>query len=142
MGKSTVKYAVLDGVVRALVLFLAVELLTSVYAGGRITLFFAISAVAVLALPFLFGALSFKKSQRQLPLGKYALLCGGVYVVSAVIFLLLNELTVNIHLLPVRELGYGDGLMLLYFLPALLLSNLIDRAAALAVIWSKQETEA
>lgn len=63
MGKSTVKYAVLDGFVRAFALFLAVDLLTSVYADGRIALFFGIAAVTVLALPFLLGALSYKKSE-------------------------------------------------------------------------------
>ena len=52
MGKSTVRYAVPDGVVRAFALFLAVDLLTSVYATGRIALLFAIAAVAVLVLPF------------------------------------------------------------------------------------------
>lgn len=66
MGKSTVKYAVLDGFVRAFALFLAVDLLTSVYADGRIALFFGIAAVTVLALPFLLGALSYKKSEDPL----------------------------------------------------------------------------
>lgn len=142
MGKSTVKYAVLDGFVRAFALFLAVDLLTSVYADGRIALFFGIAAVTVLALPFLLGALSFKKSQRQLPIGKHTLLSGGVYIVSAVIFPLINGLTVNIHLLPMRELSNADGLLILAVLGASLVLNLIGRAAVLAVIWSKQKAAA
>ena len=139
MGKSTVRYAVLDGFVRAFALFLAVDLLTSVYAEERIALYFGIAAVAVLVLPFLLGALSFKKSQRQLPIGKYMLLSGGVYIVSAVIFPLINGLTVNITLLPMRELSNADGLLILAVLGASLVLNLIGRAAVLAVIWSKQK---
>lgn len=142
MGKSTVRYAVLDGFVRAFALFLAVDLLTSVYAEERIALYFGIAAVAVLVLPFLLGALSFKKSQRQLPIGKYTLLSGGVYIVSAVIFPLINGLTVNIHLLPMRELSNADGLLILAVLGASLVLNLIGRAAVLAVIWSKQKASA
>lgn len=139
MGKSTVKFAVLDGFVRAFALFLALDFATSVYADGSINLCVAIAAIAGLVLPFLFGALSFRKVQGQLPIGKYALLSGGVFVLSALVFVLVNNLTVHFRLLPGRELGYGDGLMLLYFLPALLVINLIGRAATLAVIWSKQK---
>lgn len=147
MGKSTVRYAVLDGVVRAFALFVVLDYATSVYADGQLALFFGIVAVAVLTLPLLLGTLSFKKSDGLLSVGKYTLLSGGVYVVLAVMFLPVNELpvnelTVNIHLLPMRELGYGDGLMLLYSLPALLLINLIGRAATLAVMWSKQKAAA
>lgn len=91
---------------------------------------------------FLLGALSFKKSQRQLPIGKYTLLSGGVYVVSAVTFPLINGLTVNIHLLPMRELANVDGLLILAVLGAFLVLNLIGRAAVLAVIWSKQKAAA
>lgn len=142
MGKSTVKYAVLDGFVRAFALFLAVDLLTSIYADGRIALFFGIAAVAVLVLPFLLGALSFKKSQRQLPLGKYALLSGGVFVASALVFLLFNNLTVHLRLLPMRELSNADGLLILAVLGASLVLNLIGRAAVLAVIWFKKKAAA
>lgn len=139
MGKSTVRYAVLDGFVRAFALFLAVDLLTSVYAEERIALYFGIAAVAVLVLPFLLGALSFKKSQRQLPIGKYMLLSGGVFVASALVFLLFNNLTVHLRLLPMRELSNADGLLILAVLGASLVLNLIGRAAVLAVIWSKQK---
>lgn len=142
MGKSTVKYAVLDGFVRAFALFLAVDLLTSVYADGRIALFFGIAAVTVLALPFLLGALSFKKSQRQLPIGKYALLSGGVFVASALVFLLFNNLTVHLRLLPMRELSNADGLLILAVLGASLVLNLIGRAAVLTVIWFKKKAAA
>lgn len=142
MGKSTVKFAVLDGVVRAFALFLALDFATSVYADGAVILSIAIAAIAGLVLPFLLGALSYKKSEGQLPLGKYALLSGGVYVVSVIIFPLINGLTVNIHLLPMRELANVDGLLILAVLGASLVLNLIGRAAALAVIWSKQRAAA
>lgn len=71
------------GVVRAFVLFLALDFATSVYADGAVYLSIAIAAIAGLALPFLFGALSYKKSEGQLPLGRYALLSGGVNSSSA-----------------------------------------------------------
>ena len=142
MGKSTVKFAVLDGVVRAFALFLGVDLLTSVYADGRIALFFGIAAVTVLALPFLLGALSFKKSQRQLPLGKYALLSGGVFAAAALVFLPVNDHFLRIRLLPMRELANVDGLLILAVLGAFLVLNMIGRAAVLAVIWSKQKAAA
>ena len=77
-----------------------------------------------------------------MPLGKYALLSGGVYVVSAVIFPLINGLTVKIHLLPMRELANADRLLILAVLGASLVLNLIGRAAVLAVIWSKQKAAA
>lgn len=71
------------GVVQAFVLFLALDFATSVYADGAVILSIAIAAIAGLVLPFLFGALSYKKSEGQLPLGKYALLSGGVNSSSA-----------------------------------------------------------
>lgn len=54
------------GVVRAFVLFLALDFATSVYADGAVYLSIAIAAIAGLALPFLFGALSYKKSEGPL----------------------------------------------------------------------------
>lgn len=54
------------GVVRAFVLFLALDFATSVYADGAVYLSIAIAAIAGLALPFLFGALSYKKSEDPL----------------------------------------------------------------------------
>ena len=65
-----------------------------------------------------------------------------MYVVSAVTFPLINGLTVNIHLLPMRELANVDGLLILAVLGAFLVLNLIGRAAVLAVIWSKQKAAA
>ena len=50
------------GVVQAFVLFLALDFATSVYADGAVYLSIAIAAIAGLVLPFLFGALSYKKS--------------------------------------------------------------------------------
>lgn len=52
------------GVVRAFVLFLALDFATSVYADGAVYLSIAIAAIAGLVLPFLFGALSYKKSEN------------------------------------------------------------------------------
>lgn len=54
------------GVVRAFVLFLALDFATSVYADGAVYLSIAIAAIAGLVLPFLFGALSYKKSEDPL----------------------------------------------------------------------------
>lgn len=54
------------GVVRAFALFLALDFATSVYADGAVILSIAIAAIAGLALPFLFGALSYKKSEDPL----------------------------------------------------------------------------
>lgn len=54
------------GVVQAFVLFLALDFATSVYADGAVYLSIAIAAIAGLALPFLFGALSYKKSEDPL----------------------------------------------------------------------------
>lgn len=54
------------GVVRAFVLFLALDFATSVYADGAVYLSIAIAAIAGLVLPFLFGALSYKKSENPL----------------------------------------------------------------------------
>lgn len=54
------------GVVQAFVLFLALDFATSVYADGAVILSIAIAAIAGLVLPFLFGALSYKKSQDPL----------------------------------------------------------------------------
>lgn len=51
------------GVVQAFVLFLALDFATSVYADGAVILSIAIAAIAGLVLPFLFGALSYKKSE-------------------------------------------------------------------------------
>lgn len=139
MGKSTVKFAVLDGVVRAFALYLALDFTTSVYADGAVILCVAIAAIAGLVLPFLFGALSFRKAQGRLPIGKYALLSSGVFVLSALVFELVIDLTAHIRLLPGRELANVDGLLMLAVLGAFLLLNLIGRAAVLAAIWSKQK---
>lgn len=54
------------GVVQAFVLFLALDFATSVYADGAVILSIAIAAIAGLVLPFLFGALSYKKSEDPL----------------------------------------------------------------------------
>lgn len=54
------------GVVRAFVLFLALDFATSVYADGAVYLSIAIAAIAGLVLPFLIGALSYKKSEDPL----------------------------------------------------------------------------
>lgn len=54
------------GVVRAFALFLALDFATSVYADGAVYLSIAIAAIAGLVLPFLFGALSYKKSENPL----------------------------------------------------------------------------
>lgn len=54
------------GVVQAFVLFLALDFATSVYADGAVYLSIAIAAIAGLVLPFLFGALSYKKSEDPL----------------------------------------------------------------------------
>lgn len=54
------------GVVRAFALFLALDFATSVYADGAVILSIAIAAIAGLVLPFLFGALSYKKSEGPL----------------------------------------------------------------------------
>lgn len=54
------------GVVRAFALFLALDFATSVYADGAVILSIAIAAIAGLVLPFLFGALSYKKSEDPL----------------------------------------------------------------------------
>lgn len=54
------------GVVRAFALFLALDFATSVYADGAVILSIAIAAIAGLVLPFLFGALSYKKSENPL----------------------------------------------------------------------------
>lgn len=54
------------GVVQAFVLFLALDFATSVYADGAVILSIAIAAIAGLPLPFLFGALSYKKSEGPL----------------------------------------------------------------------------
>lgn len=54
------------GVVQAFVLFLALDFATSVYADGAVYLSIAIAAIAGLVLPFLFGALSYKKSEGPL----------------------------------------------------------------------------
>lgn len=54
------------GVVQAFVLFLALDFATSVYADGAVYLRIAIAAIAGLVLPFLFGALSYKKSEDPL----------------------------------------------------------------------------
>lgn len=54
------------GVVQAFVLFLALDFATSVYADGAVILSIAIAAIAGLVLPFLFGALSYKKSEGPL----------------------------------------------------------------------------
>ena len=54
------------GVVRAFVLFLALDFATSVYADGVVYLSIVIAAIAGLPLPFLFGALSYKKSEDPL----------------------------------------------------------------------------
>lgn len=54
------------GVVQAFVLFLALDFATSVYADGAVILSIAIAAIAGLVLPFLFGALSYKKSENPL----------------------------------------------------------------------------
>lgn len=54
------------GVVQAFVLFLALDFATSVYAEGAVILSIAIAAIAGLVLPFLFGALSYKKSEDPL----------------------------------------------------------------------------
>lgn len=53
-------------VVQAFVLFLALDFATSVYADGAVILSIAIAAIAGLVLPFLFGALSYKKSEDPL----------------------------------------------------------------------------
>lgn len=54
------------GVVRAFALFLALDFATYVYADGAVILSIAIAAIAGLVLPFLFGALSYKKSEDPL----------------------------------------------------------------------------
>lgn len=54
------------GVVRAFALFLALDFATSVYADGAVYLSIAIAAIAGLVLPFLFGALTYKKSENPL----------------------------------------------------------------------------
>lgn len=54
------------GVVQAFVLFLALDFATSVYADEAVYLSIAIAAIAGLVLPFLFGALSYKKSENPL----------------------------------------------------------------------------
>ena len=54
------------GVVQAFVLFLALDFATSVYADGAVILSITIAAIAGLVLPFLFGALSYKKSEGPL----------------------------------------------------------------------------
>lgn len=54
------------GVVQAFVLFLALDFATSVYADGAVYLSIAIAAISGLVLPFLFGALSYKKSEGTL----------------------------------------------------------------------------
>lgn len=54
------------GVVRAFALFLALDFATSVYADGAVILSIVIAAIAGLVLPFLFGALSYKKSEDPL----------------------------------------------------------------------------
>ena len=54
------------GVVQAFVLFLALDFATSVYADEAVYLSIAIAAIAGLVLPFLFGALSYKKSEDPL----------------------------------------------------------------------------
>lgn len=54
------------GVVQAFVLFLALDFATSVYADGAVYLSIAIAAIAGLVLPFLFGALCYKKSEDPL----------------------------------------------------------------------------
>jgi hypothetical protein len=106
--KSTFKHAILDGVVRGLLLYGLGEYITSQYSQYAYAHYLIAAAICAFISIFLSFLLSKKESRLAMFYG-----ISQVFFVLFALLIFVNYMTIGVHVLPMRELGDADGLLIM-----------------------------
>ena len=147
MKKQLIRRSAFDGIIRAVALLVLIDFATSTYyIALNITYREELFAIACMpaTIAFILSAvpvmLSYKKYRSEFKTGKYIIISAITFVVSIFIFELLNNSVLSLRLFPIRELSNVDGIVIIIICSAFLISNLIGRITAIAVIWLKAKS--